>query len=106
MRWIFCLHCIAHAIALNGLGENHGRLTCVLCRCRESGINFIRIMTAAIQTPDIIITHARNHLKQLGMFAKEMIAHEFSIIGFERLVFTVDGFFHDLAQDAFFIARK
>ncbi len=38
------------------------------------------------------------------MLAKEMLAHELAVVGFVGLVFTVDSLFHDLAQDAFFVA--
>ena len=40
------------------------------------------------------------------MFAKEMVAYELAIVGFVGLIFAVDGVFHDLAQDPFFIACK
>ena len=40
------------------------------------------------------------------MLAEEVVAHEFAVVGFVGLVFTVDRLFHHLAQDAFLVAGK
>ena len=40
------------------------------------------------------------------MLAEEVVTNEFAVVGLVGLVFTVDSLFHDLAQDAFLVARK
>ena len=40
------------------------------------------------------------------MFAKEMIAYEFSVVGFIGLIFAVYGVIHNFSQDAFLVTRE
>ena len=53
---------LAHAVALDGLGEDHGRLALVLHRRRVGGIDLVRIVAAAVQAPDLVVGHVRDHL--------------------------------------------
>ena len=103
VRWVLTLRHIAHAKPFNGLGENHRWLTDRLRRCVKGSKHFVRIVTAAVQTPDIVIAQARNHFEQLRMLAKEVFSDKFTVIGFVRLKLAIDGFFHDLAQNTLFI---
>ena len=73
-------------------------------RSFKTGVNFVRIVAAACQTPDVIVRHVGHQLEQLGMLAKEMFAHIGAIFRFVVLVFAVDCFHHHALQDAFFIA--
>ena len=65
----------AHAVALHGLGQDHGRLAGMLGGRRVSRIDFLRVVTAAIQMPDLLIRHVGDHLQQFGIFAEEVLAH-------------------------------
>ena len=38
------------------------------------------------------------------MFTEEMVAYELTVVSLVGLIFTVDGLFHNLAQDPFFVA--
>ncbi len=97
---------VAHAVALDGLGQDHGRLAFMLGGRVEGGEHLVRIVAATVQAPDVLVAHARHGFQQLGVLAEEMLAHELAVVGLVRLVLAVDGVFHDLAQDAFLVVRQ
>ena len=97
---------LAHAVALDGLGEDDGGLTLVL-HCRGvRRINLLRVVTAAVEPPDVIIAHVGDHVLQLLILAEEVLAGEGAAAGLEHLVFAVDALFHALAQQARGVARQ
>ena len=91
---------LAHAESLDGLGEDHGGLALVLHRRRVRGVDLVRVVAAAVQAPDVLVAHARDHLQDLRVLAEEMLAHESAVVGLEVLVLAVDGFLHDAQQHA------
>jgi hypothetical protein len=46
---------LAHAVALDGLGEDHRRLAGVLHRRGVGGVDLVRIVAAAVQAPDVVV---------------------------------------------------
>ena len=72
----------------------------------KGGIDFVRIMAAAIQAPDICICHLADKFEQTGVFAKKLPAHVGAIVGLEALVFAIEGFHHDPLQDAILVAGQ
>ncbi len=96
----------AHAVALDGLRQDHRRLPLVLHRGRVGGVHLVRIVAAAVQAPDLLVGHRGHHLAQLGVLAEEVLAHVGAVAALELLVLAVDGLFHALAQDAVVVARE
>ena len=95
-----------HPITLDGFGKDHGRLSRMPCRCRISRIDFMRIMTAAVQAPDVIVRHIGDHFQQLGIFAEKMFTDIGTVSRFESLIFAVYTFHHALLQQTLGILGK
>ena len=106
--WVgfFASPTLAHAVALDGLGEDHRRLAVVLDRRGEGRVDLVRIVAAAVQAPDVLVGHARDHLEQLRILAEEVLAHEGAVVGLVVLVLAVDGLLHHALQDAVLVARE
>src|ERR1700730_13518053 len=96
----------AHAIALDGLGEDDGGLPAMVDRGGVCRVDLQRIVAAATELPDFLISHARDHLEQLRILAEKLLAHVCAVACLERLVFAVDAFLHALAQQSEFVARE
>ena len=90
----------AHAIALDGLGEDQRRLALVLGRRLVGRENLARVMAAARQLPDLLVRPVGDHCRGLGIAAEEFLADIGAVLGLEILIFAVDAFFHQLAQAA------
>src|SRR5208337_2609870 len=89
-----------HAVTLDGLGEDDGRLALALhggfIRCED----LCWIVTAAGQSPDAIVRPAGNHRRGFGIAAEEMLADVGAVLRFEILVVAVEAFLHELPQAA------
>ena len=106
MRRILAFSDFAHAVTLDGLRQNDRRLAGVLGgRCIRR-VDLVRIVTTAVEPPDVVVAHARHHFEQLRILAEKVLAHERAVIGLEVLVLAVDGVFHHAQQSAFVIASK
>ena len=88
----------AHAVALDGLGENHGRLPLVLGGGLVGGVDFERVVAAAGQRPDLGVGPVVDHGRGLGIAAEEVLADIGAVLRLEVLVLAVDAFLHELAQ--------
>src|SRR5690606_19416436 len=97
---------MAHAVTLDGLGQNDRGLTLVIDCLVEGSINLVRVMAAAVQAPDGLVAHLADHFQQLGMLAEKVLAYVGAVVCFVCLVLAVDGLLHDFAKDAFFVARQ
>ncbi len=95
---VLALAGLAHAEALDCLGEDHGRLT-GMPHCGGIGVvDLDRIMAPARQRPDLVVAHVGHHLEQRRIFAEEMLAHIGAVLRLVGLVFAVDALHHPLAQ--------
>src|ERR1700679_14593 len=65
---------LAEPETLHGFREDHGGSALVGDRGLVGGIHLHRIVTAAIQAPDLIVGHIGDHFLQLGIFTEEMFA--------------------------------
>ena len=97
---------LAHAEAFDGFRQNHGGRTRMRDRRSIGGIDLLRIMTAAIQVPDLFIRHIRDHFLQFRILAEEMFACIGAALGFEILVFAVHAFFHHPPEESLLIALQ
>ena len=91
---------LAHAEALDGLHQQHGRGALVFLGILEGGVDLVRVVAAAGQAPDVVVGHVRHHLQQLGVLAEEVLAHVRAVFRLVVLIFAVDGFHHHALQDA------
>ena len=91
---------LAHAVALDGLGQNHGRLLAVPGRFRIGGVNLVGIVAAAVEAPDVFVAHVRDHSLELRVAPEESLASVGAPFRLEGLVLAVDCLLHALAQQA------
>jgi hypothetical protein len=106
VRGVLALAALAHAEALHGLHEQHGRLALVVRGAVERCVDLLRIVAAAVQAPDVFVAHLRDHLEQLRVPAEEVLADERAVVRLHRLVVAVDRVHHHLAQDLVLVARE
>src|SRR3546814_15958240 len=95
---------MAHAVALDGLGQDDGGLAGVLGGRFERCVHLVGVVTTTVQTPDIVGAHAADHFQQFAVFAEEILAYNLAVVRLVGLVFAVYGLFHVTTQLAFFIA--
>ena len=81
----------AHAVALLGLGEDHGRLAAMRARGGERRVELAEIVAAAAQRVDLLRRHVRDQRLQLGRELEEVLLVVGAVVGAERLVLAVDG---------------
>ncbi len=71
----------AHAEALDGLDQQHRGLALVVDRAVIGRVDLLRVMAAAVEAPDVLVAHVRDHLQQLGVAAEEVLAHVGAVVG-------------------------
>src|SRR6185437_2532466 len=59
-----------------------------------------------MQTRELLVSHSRDHLRQLRIFAEELFADVGSALGFAILIFAVNTLFHALEQQAGVVLRE
>ena len=106
VRRVLRLALLAEPVAFDRLGQDDRRLPLVLNRRGIRSVDLVRIVSAPIQAPDVLVAHARDHLERLRVLAEEMLAHEGAVVRLVVLVLAVDRFLHDAQQDAILVARE
>jgi hypothetical protein len=101
---VLALAGLAHAVALDGLGEDDGGLALVLRRRVVGRVDLLRVVAAAGQGPDLVVRHVGDHGLQLGVLAEEVLAHVGAVLRLEVLVLAVDRLLHPAQQDAAAVA--
>jgi hypothetical protein len=95
---VLALAGLAHAVAFDRFGQHHRGLALSRHRCGVGGEDLVRIMAAAIESPDVLVREAGHHRAQFGILAEELFARVGAALGLESLIFTVDTFQKTLAQ--------
>ena len=98
------LACLTHAVALDRLGKDDRGLSLVPDGCGIGGIDLVRVVSAPVQAPDILVGHVGDQGFQFRMLAEKFLPHIGSVVGLVGLVFPVHRFFHHLEQLAFSVA--
>ena len=98
MRCVLAFTRIAHAKTFYGFCKNDRWLPCVAHRRIVGSMHLKWIVATALQAPDLVIGHIGDHLGGFRLLAEELLAHVSAVLRLDRLVFTVNGLFHDLAQ--------
>src|SRR3546814_15016887 len=71
-----------------------------------SRVHLVRVVSAAVEPPDVVIAEVGDHLACLRILAEEMLARVCAAERLARLVLAVDGFHHQLAQHALGVAGE
>ena len=85
----------AHAVALDGLGEDHRGLALVVHGGVVGGVDLARAVAAAVERPDLrgrSCRATRSFSSRVG--AEEVLAHVVGVARLEGLVLAVDGLVH------------
>jgi hypothetical protein len=96
---------LAHAIALDGFGEDYRRLAGVVHRGMIGGVDLVRVVAAAIEAPDVVVRPVGDHRLELRR-VEEVLADVGAVLRLEGLVVAVDAFQHALLQQALFVLRQ
>ena len=106
MGAVLCLAGRTHTVALDRVGKDHGGLTLVFQRLLVGGIDLDRIMPATIQAPYVRVGHIGNHPLELGVLAKEVLAHIRAVLGLVVLIVPVHRLHHAFLQEAVGVLRQ
>ena len=99
VRGVLALAALAHAEALDGLDQQHGRLALVVDGAVEGGVDLLRIVAAAAAGARCRRRSSSATISSsFGCVAEEVLAHEGAVVGLHRLVVAVDRVHHHLAQ--------
>ena len=98
MRGVFRLARVAHAIALDGLCHDDGRLTLMMNSRVICGIDFLRIMATSIEAHDLIVAKVFDEFQRFGIFTEELSACIAATFCLVVLILPVDRFVHPLLQ--------
>ena len=96
----------AHPIALDRFGQDDGRLAFVLRRRVVGRVDLARVVTAALQVPNLFVGPIRHQLGRLRVASEEMLAHEGAVVGLERLILAVDALVHQLNEPSGLVALE
>ena len=91
---------LAHAVALDGLGQDDRGLALVVLGGVIGRIDLERVMAAADQRPDLVVGPAGDHGGELGILAEEVLTDIRAVLRLEVLILAVDHLFHALEQNA------
>ena len=95
MRNILAFARFAHAVTLDRFRQYNGGSAGRLDRLGVGRVNLVRIVSAAIEAPDILVRHVGDHVMRFRILAEEMFARVGAALGLVCLVLAVDGFFHE-----------
>lgn len=85
----------AHAVTFNGMGQDDGGLAVRgINRFMIGRVYFERIVTAAVELPNIFIGKLFNHLFGFRVLAEEVFASIRAAVGLVVLILAVDRFVH------------
>ncbi len=97
---VAALEARAEAVALDGLGEDDGRLALVLgCRL-ERRVHLAVVVAAALELPDLVVGEPLDHRQGPRIAPEEVLADEAAGLGLVGLVVAVGRAVHEVAQGA------
>src|SRR5690606_19629450 len=87
----------AGTVALDGLGQDHGRLAFVVHGLVVGSIDLVWVVAATVELPDLLVGEVLDHLLEFRG-VEEVFANVGAVFGLVVLVFTVDHFVHAALQ--------
>ena len=103
---VLALAGLAHAVALDRLGEDHRGLAGVRAGGGVGGVDLLGVVAAAVERPDLLVAHVGDHLAQLRVGPEEVLAHEGAVARLVDLVLAVDGLLHALHEQALVVGGE
>ena len=95
---VFTFSGVTHAVTFDGMGEDYSCFAFGFLRFFQCSVNFLRIVTTAVQRPNLLISPVSNQCCGFRVFTEEVLTYICAIFGFEGLVVAVNGFVHQLDQ--------
>ena len=89
----------AHPVALDRLGQDHGRAALGAHRLGVGRVDLRRVVAAAVEAPDVGVRPVLDALGQLGVGAEEVVAHVLAVARLEGLVLAVDALVHAALEE-------
>ena len=96
----------AHPVALDRLGEDHRRRAVRLGRRLVGRVDLALVQPAAVERPDLLVAHVRDHRAQLGLGAEEVLAHVGAVARLVGLVVAVERLVHARQQVALVVGGQ
>src|ERR1017187_1134971 len=90
----------AESVTLDGLRQDNGWRSSVLRGLQVSVVNLLRVVAAAREAMQFVITHVLDEREQFRMFSEELLADVSSTFGLEGLQFAINTFFHALQHQS------
>src|SRR5205823_14099497 len=97
---------LTEAIALDGRGQDHRRRTGMLDGRLEGGVDLFRIVAAPGQLAKLLVGKVLDHLQQLGVLAKEVLADVGPRLDGVLLILAVDDLAHAFDEHTVFVAGQ
>ena len=91
---------LAQRVALDGLGQDHRRLSFVVDGGAVGGVDLAVVVAAALEVPDLLVAHVLDQRLGARVAPEEVLAHVAAVVGLVRLVVTVRGDVHQVHQRA------
>ena len=98
VRDVFTFSRVAHAVTFNGMSKDYCRFAFGFLRFLECRVDFLRIVTTTVQSPDLLVSPVSNQCCGFRIFTEEVFTNIRTIFRFEGLVVAVNGFVHQLDQ--------
>ena len=100
---VAALEVVAEAVALDGVGEDDGRLALGVQGALVGGVDLAVVVAAAAQVPQLLVGHVLDELLGALVAAEEVLADVGAVVGLEGLVVAVLGGVHDVDECAVLI---
>ncbi|CAH0213186.1 hypothetical protein SRABI128_02023 [Microbacterium sp. Bi128] len=94
------------AVALDGLGEDDGRLALVLLGRLECREHLAVVVATALEAPDLLVGIVLDELEGAGVASEEVLANVRAVLGLVCLIVTVRGAVHEVEQRALGVAGE
>ena len=95
---IASLEVVAQTVALDGVGQDDGRLVLRLHGALVGGVDLAVVVAAAAQGEDLLVGHVLDELRGLRVPVEEELADVGAVLALEGLVVTVGGGVHDVDE--------
>ncbi len=88
------------AVALDGVGEDHGRLAVVLHRGLVRRVHLAVVVPTALEVPDLLVGEVLHQVLRARVASEEMLPHVGAVVGLVRLVVAVRRLVHQVDERA------